>query len=182
MMGWEEHLLKGPMSFFPLSSILMYGTIWCCEQFLQSLRIQACSTSILTAIWYVNHLLIAQVSNRRSRRMINDRLLMELVPRLNAEEIRGLFAPPPWGNKWNKNYAWYGLWAQNCAWLITHGYLIIVGVLTVIVTYVDTCSIFCCNSTWMKPYFCGRVVMSRASSMCYWFFLLSLCLLNKSEL
>lgn len=22
---------------------------------------------------------------------------MELVPRLNAEEIRGLFAPPPWG-------------------------------------------------------------------------------------
>lgn len=23
---------------------------------------------------------------------------MELVPRLNAEEIRGLFAPPPWGN------------------------------------------------------------------------------------
>ncbi|PKI70607.1 hypothetical protein CRG98_009112 [Punica granatum] len=23
---------------------------------------------------------------------------MELVPRLNAEEIRGLFAPPPWGD------------------------------------------------------------------------------------
>jgi len=22
---------------------------------------------------------------------------MELVPRLDAEEIRGLFAPPPWG-------------------------------------------------------------------------------------
>jgi len=22
---------------------------------------------------------------------------MELVPRLNADEIRGLFAPPPWG-------------------------------------------------------------------------------------
>ena len=38
-----------------------------------------------------------QVSNRRSRRLVNDRLLMELVPRLNAEEIRGLFAPPPWG-------------------------------------------------------------------------------------
>ncbi|KAL0389525.1 UNVERIFIED_CONTAM: putative isomerase [Sesamum calycinum] len=38
------------------------------------------------------------VSNRRSRRWINDRLLMELVPRLNAEEIRGLFAPPPWGD------------------------------------------------------------------------------------
>ena len=38
-----------------------------------------------------------QVSNRRSRRWLNDRLLFELVPRLNAEEIRGLFAPPPWG-------------------------------------------------------------------------------------
>ncbi|KAH9613048.1 hypothetical protein KSS87_000761 [Heliosperma pusillum] len=40
-----------------------------------------------------------QVSNRRSRRLVNDRLLMELVPRLNAEEIRGLFAPPPWGEE-----------------------------------------------------------------------------------
>ncbi|GER24810.1 hypothetical protein STAS_00349 [Striga asiatica] len=39
-----------------------------------------------------------QVSNRRSRRWLNDRLLMELVPRLNADEIRGLFAPPPWGD------------------------------------------------------------------------------------
>ncbi|KAK4407118.1 putative isomerase [Sesamum angolense] len=42
--------------------------------------------------------LAGRVSNRRSRRWINDRLLMELVPRLNAEEIRGLFAPPPWGD------------------------------------------------------------------------------------
>lgn len=42
--------------------------------------------------------LAGKVSNRRSRRWINDRLLMELVPRLNAEEIRGLFAPPPWGD------------------------------------------------------------------------------------
>ncbi|XP_015575636.2 R3H domain-containing protein 4 [Ricinus communis] len=42
--------------------------------------------------------LTAKVSNRRSRRWINDRLLMELVPRLNADEIRGLFAPPPWGD------------------------------------------------------------------------------------
>lgn len=39
-----------------------------------------------------------QVSNRRSRRWLNDRILMELVPRLDAQEIRGLFAPPPWGN------------------------------------------------------------------------------------
>ncbi|KAK5811229.1 hypothetical protein PVK06_026553 [Gossypium arboreum] len=41
---------------------------------------------------------LPQVTNRRSRRWLNDRLLMELVPRLNAEEVRGLFAPPPWGD------------------------------------------------------------------------------------
>ncbi|XP_039035732.1 R3H domain-containing protein 4-like [Hibiscus syriacus] len=41
---------------------------------------------------------VPQVTNRRSRRWLNDRLLVELVPRLNAEEIRGLFAPPPWGD------------------------------------------------------------------------------------
>ncbi|KAK7277659.1 hypothetical protein RJT34_22674 [Clitoria ternatea] len=43
--------------------------------------------------------LTGKVTNRRSRRLVNDRLLMELVPRLNAEEIRGLFAPPPWGDE-----------------------------------------------------------------------------------
>ncbi|CAN1196246.1 hypothetical protein LINPERHAP2_LOCUS43468 [Linum perenne] len=42
--------------------------------------------------------LAGKVTNRRSRRWINDRLLMELVPRLNADEIKGLFAPPPWGD------------------------------------------------------------------------------------
>jgi hypothetical protein len=42
--------------------------------------------------------LAGQVSNRRSRRWLNDRILMELVPRLDAQEIRGLFAPPPWGD------------------------------------------------------------------------------------
>lgn len=42
--------------------------------------------------------LAGKVSNRRSRRWLNDRLLIELVPRLNVEEIRGLFAPPPWGD------------------------------------------------------------------------------------
>ncbi|KAI3927809.1 hypothetical protein MKW98_023410 [Papaver atlanticum] len=42
--------------------------------------------------------LAGRVSNRRSRRWLNDRLLIELVPRLDAEEIRGLFAPPPWGD------------------------------------------------------------------------------------
>ncbi|XP_042424493.1 uncharacterized protein LOC122012105 [Zingiber officinale] len=43
--------------------------------------------------------LAGKVSNRRSRRWLNDCLLIELVPRLDAEEIRGLFAPPPWGDK-----------------------------------------------------------------------------------
>ncbi|KAK7344485.1 hypothetical protein VNO77_14137 [Canavalia gladiata] len=43
--------------------------------------------------------LTGKVTNRRSRRWLNDRLLMELVPHLNAEEIRGLFAPPPWGDE-----------------------------------------------------------------------------------
>lgn len=47
---------------------------------------------------FCNYLSWLQVSNRRSRRWLNDCLLMELVPRLDAEEIRGLFAPPPWGN------------------------------------------------------------------------------------
>lgn len=40
-----------------------------------------------------------KVSNRRSRRLINDRILLELVPRLSGDEIRGLFAPPPWGDE-----------------------------------------------------------------------------------
>ncbi|KMZ62734.1 hypothetical protein ZOSMA_44G01370 [Zostera marina] len=39
-----------------------------------------------------------KVGSRRSRRWLNDFLLIELVPRLNAEEIRGLFAPPPFGD------------------------------------------------------------------------------------
>ncbi|KAI4349537.1 hypothetical protein L6164_010117 [Bauhinia variegata] len=43
--------------------------------------------------------LTGKVTNRRSRRWLNDRLLMELVPRLNAEEVRGLFTPPPWGEE-----------------------------------------------------------------------------------
>ncbi|KAI3676506.1 hypothetical protein L1987_86116 [Smallanthus sonchifolius] len=40
-----------------------------------------------------------RVSNRRARRWINDRILLELVPRLTGDEIRGLFAPPPWGDE-----------------------------------------------------------------------------------
>ncbi|KAL8167738.1 hypothetical protein V2J09_009237 [Rumex salicifolius] len=37
--------------------------------------------------------LTSRVSNRRTRRWVNDRILMELVPRLNAEEVRGDDAP-----------------------------------------------------------------------------------------
>ncbi|KAM0064652.1 putative R3H domain-containing protein [Helianthus debilis subsp. tardiflorus] len=40
-----------------------------------------------------------RVSNRRARRWINDRILLELVPRLTGDEIRGLFAPPPFGDE-----------------------------------------------------------------------------------
>lgn len=43
--------------------------------------------------------LATKVSNRRSRRWLNDRLLIELVPRLHVDEIKGLFAPPPWGEE-----------------------------------------------------------------------------------
>ncbi|KAL5203756.1 hypothetical protein ABZP36_008627 [Zizania latifolia] len=42
---------------------------------------------------------VTKVNNRRSRRWLNDRLLIELVPRLHVEEIKGLFAPPPWGEE-----------------------------------------------------------------------------------
>ncbi|CAM0874342.1 unnamed protein product [Alopecurus aequalis] len=40
-----------------------------------------------------------QVSNRRWCRWLNDSLLLELVPQLDADEIKGLFAPPPWGEE-----------------------------------------------------------------------------------
>jgi hypothetical protein len=43
--------------------------------------------------------LATKVSNRRSRKWLNDRLLIELVPRLHVDEIKGLFAPPPWGEE-----------------------------------------------------------------------------------
>ncbi|KAG9149820.1 hypothetical protein Leryth_023636 [Lithospermum erythrorhizon] len=42
--------------------------------------------------------LTGKVTNRKSRRWLNDRMLMELVPRLDPEEIKGLFAPPPFGD------------------------------------------------------------------------------------
>ncbi|KAH7291125.1 hypothetical protein KP509_29G001600 [Ceratopteris richardii] len=40
-----------------------------------------------------------KVSNRNYRRWMNDRLLRELAPPLDAQEIGSLFAPPPWGEK-----------------------------------------------------------------------------------
>ncbi|KAI7995664.1 hypothetical protein LOK49_LG11G01188 [Camellia lanceoleosa] len=64
------------------------------------------------------------VSNRRSLRWLNDRLLMELVPRLNAEEIRGLFTPPPWGlyflSRLRRRIAFFNKmtsFAKNCIFL-----------------------------------------------------------------
>lgn len=58
---------------------------------------KSCGLSIEKKIEFLENL-AGKVSNRRSRRWLNDRLLMELVPRLNGDEIRGLFAPPPWGD------------------------------------------------------------------------------------
>lgn len=40
-----------------------------------------------------------KLSNRNYRRWMNDRLLRELTPQLDAGEIGSLFAPPPWGEK-----------------------------------------------------------------------------------
>lgn len=42
---------------------------------------------------------LLQISNRRYCRWVNDRLLRELAPPLDAEEIGGLFSPPPWGER-----------------------------------------------------------------------------------
>ncbi|KAM7258078.1 hypothetical protein ACFE04_013819 [Oxalis oulophora] len=55
-------------------------------------------TSIEKKIEFLESL-TGNVSNRRSRRWLNDRLLMELVPRLSEKEIKGLFAPPPFGDE-----------------------------------------------------------------------------------
>jgi hypothetical protein len=52
---------------------------------------------LLMGVYTFAMFLYTQVSNRRSRKWFNDRLLIELVPRLYVEEIKGLFAPPPWG-------------------------------------------------------------------------------------
>lgn len=56
-----------------------------------------CVLGVCRSMLYTLQCYITQVSNRRSRRWLNDRLLIELVPRLHVEEIKGLFAPPPWG-------------------------------------------------------------------------------------
>lgn len=52
------------------------------------------SLQITLLSFFFFFLYLLQVRNRRSRRWLNDRLLMELVPRLNAEEIRGLSHSP----------------------------------------------------------------------------------------
>eukprot|EP00252_Welwitschia_mirabilis_P027198 TRINITY_DN9266_c0_g2_i1.p1 TRINITY_DN9266_c0_g2~~TRINITY_DN9266_c0_g2_i1.p1 ORF type:complete len:290 (+),score=56.12 TRINITY_DN9266_c0_g2_i1:264-1133(+) len=46
---------------------------------------------------YLRQLL--QVSNRRYCRWVNERLLRDLAPPLDADEIDTLFAPPPWGQR-----------------------------------------------------------------------------------
>lgn len=71
--------------------LLMYSSLFSKDE-----NVRPRGVEIEKKIEYLESL-AGNVRNRRSRRWLNDRLLMELVPRLNAEEIRGLFAPPPWG-------------------------------------------------------------------------------------
>ncbi|XP_057800832.1 uncharacterized protein LOC131016209 isoform X2 [Salvia miltiorrhiza] len=71
--------------------LLMYASLFPKDE-----NVRPRGVEIEKKIEYLENL-AGNVRNRRSRRWLNDRLLMELVPRLNAEEIRGLFAPPPWG-------------------------------------------------------------------------------------
>jgi hypothetical protein len=73
-----------PLACHASSVFLMQGIMQCCV--LGVCRLMVCLLQCYT-----------QVSNRRSRKWLNDRLLIELVPRLHVEEIKGLFAPPPWG-------------------------------------------------------------------------------------
>ncbi|MCO5613323.1 hypothetical protein L7F22_067599 [Adiantum nelumboides] len=63
-----------------------------------------------------------KLSNRHYRRWMNDRLLRELTPPLDAQEIGSLFAPPPWGEKslaspFERVSAYGESWAQEkAAW------------------------------------------------------------------
>ncbi|KAI5074794.1 hypothetical protein GOP47_0010755 [Adiantum capillus-veneris] len=63
-----------------------------------------------------------KLSNRHYRRWMNDRLLRELAPPLDAQEIGSLFAPPPWGEKslaspFERVSAYGESWAQEkAAW------------------------------------------------------------------
>jgi len=82
----DDDLLRSPPRFDPRKEILGAGE-----------SAKSHGMSIEKKIEFLESL-TGTVRNRRSRRWLNDRLLMELVPRLNAEEIRGLFAPPPWGD------------------------------------------------------------------------------------
>ncbi|XP_042019558.1 uncharacterized protein LOC121767366 [Salvia splendens] len=73
--------------------LLMYSSLFPKDE-----KVRPRGVEIEKKIEYLESL-AGNVRNRRSRRWLNDRLLMELVPRLNAEEIKGLFAPPPWGEE-----------------------------------------------------------------------------------
>ncbi|KAM0845402.1 hypothetical protein ACQ4PT_056403 [Festuca glaucescens] len=56
-------------------------------------------TTIESRIQALEDIGATKISNRKSCRWLNDSLLLELVPRLDADEIKGLFAPPPWGEE-----------------------------------------------------------------------------------
>ncbi|XP_071684926.1 uncharacterized protein [Lolium perenne] len=56
-------------------------------------------TTIENRIQALKNLGATEISNRKSCRWLNDSLLLELVPCLDADEIKGLFAPPPWGEE-----------------------------------------------------------------------------------
>jgi len=90
---------------------------------------------------------LTQVSNRRSRRWLNDRLLIELVPRLHVEEIKGLFAPPPWGMLQNAARVFFFL-RKNAAfsWMSLLLFNIWVFVLTGLGCYMPTCMHLCWQS------------------------------------
>lgn len=79
-----------------MSSFIIFGTLSCNIYWIKD-------DFFLKLVVFID-LMQQQVSNRRSRRWLNDRILMELVPRLDAQEIRGLFAPPPWGNNNNLTF------------------------------------------------------------------------------
>lgn len=99
--GKNQAMLGGAtkIQVFRVDDFFIFWNVTCVSRFHVSvypINIRIYSDDVCSKLCMPN-ILLFQVSNRRTRRWLNDRLLMELVPRLNAEEIRGLFAPPPFG-------------------------------------------------------------------------------------